>query len=141
MKNSIQIVASLLLLIITISCEKNQHDSDDIYNIWEAKNFVSVESVAYSKEEDNTILLSIEESGDYQLQLDVNSCYGSIIKITKSEIELSTAGCTEICCDSEFSERLVQLLPQVETYSIVGGELHLFVPEWGYISFEKVRLE
>jgi heat shock protein HslJ len=51
-------------------------------------------------------------------------------------IQLSASGCTKMCCDSEFSKKFVQMLPQVESYQIEKNKLKLDVPGWGWINLK-----
>lgn len=44
--------------------------------------------------------------------------------------------CTEACCDSQFSQKLATMLPEVTTYEIDGSVLKLHIPQWGYIECE-----
>ena len=136
MKLKVQILVSLIIILFSTSCNDEHPNIEDIYHTWEAKSFASFESRGYLKNEENTISLLLEKSGTYQLHLDVNGCRGEISGISKSQIKFTPAICTEICCDSEFSQKLAQILPEVRNYSIGGNRLTLSVPDWGLIFFE-----
>ena len=127
----------VIFIMLVSSCKKDDPiTASNIFNTWEAKLLLSIESKGYPKNEDNQILLVIEESKEYQLQLDVNGCLGTILKITDTEIQFSAAVCTEMGGDSEFSMKLAEMLPQVKSYTIVENNLRLSVPDWGMIIFE-----
>jgi len=98
---------------------------------------MSIESVAYPKNENNKILLTFLKSGTYQLKLDINSCGGNFSLGKDNQINIGSTACTEACCDSEFSGKLAMMLSQVSTYGIEGNTLKLNIPGWGYIEFEK----
>jgi len=127
-------LAIFSMLVILLSCHKD-HDShiNSVLHTWEVKNFMSVESVTYPKIEGNRILIAFNQDGTYQLHLDVNHCLGTFRAGLNSQIEIGSSGCTKICCDSDFSVKLVEMLPQVISYFIDGKKLYLNVPEWGYV--------
>ena len=127
---------SILILMFTlISCNKDKEENSILFSTWEAKSFMSVESVAYPKNENNKIMLTILPSGTYQLKLDVNSCGGIITWEKNNQLKIDSPACTEACCDSKFSEKLVAMLSKVSSYSIEGQTLKLNVPQWGHIEF------
>ena len=130
---------SLLFLIFLFSCKKNEEGKvvpEDICHSWEIVDFMSVESVYYAKDPQKTILITFTTDNSYELKLDVNSCSGNFTINSDNEIEITGPGCTEICCDSDFSEKIVIMLPQVESYTFEGETLKLHVPAWGWINLE-----
>lgn len=134
MKNYLILTTTAFLLIL-LSCHKDKGVTvPEIYNIWEVKSFMSIESTAYPKDANNKILVIFDIKGTYSLTLDVNHCGGNFIAGDKNQIQIDSPGCTEICCDSAFSEKLAAELSAVTTYSITGSTLHLNIPQWGYIS-------
>ncbi|BBE20295.1 hypothetical protein AQPE_4486 [Aquipluma nitroreducens] len=134
MKTKILII--LILFVVLIACNKDDEANvDNLYHSWEAKSFMSVESAAYPKTEGRKIGLVFFKDGTYGLNLDVNGC-GGTFKVSDNSIEISSAMCTLICCDSKFSEKLAIMLPKVTTYKIDGKTLKLNVPQWGYIELE-----
>ena len=122
-------------MVTLISCNKDKEVNSVLFSTWEVKSFMSIESVAYPKNENNKIMLTILPSGTYQLRLDINSCGGIITWEKNNQLEINSPTCTEACCDSKFSEKLVTMLPKVTSYSIEGRTLKLNVPQWGYIEF------
>ena len=138
MKNHLILVATALFLIL-ISCHKDKGvATPEIYNTWEVKSFMSLESVSYTKDPNNKIMLFFDQKGTYSLVLDVNHCGGNVTVSDNNQIQISAPGCTEICCDSDFSQKLAAELSAVTSYSITGQTLQLVVPGWGYISCELV---
>jgi heat shock protein HslJ len=129
-----------ILLLLLLSCNKHQDLADNnLYHTWEAKNFMSIESVAYPKNENTPILLTFKKDGTYSLKLDINNCGGSFTSGKDNQLEFDFPACTEACCDSQFSQKLATLLPEVSTYKLDGRELKLNVPQWGYIELELVE--
>jgi len=136
MKTSV-ILNTILLLLVLISCHHDQDlNTNVIYHTWEAKSFMSIESVAYPKNENSKILLTFDENGSYHLRLDINSCGGNFTSGKNNQLEIESPACTEACCDSKFSEKLATMISKVTTYSISGNTLKLNVPQWGYIELE-----
>ena len=136
MKTSLVIL--LILFLNLNSCNKD-NESSGLYHTWEAKEFMSIESVAYPKNENTKILLSFNSSGTYHLKLDVNSCGGNFATGKNNHLEIESPACTEACCDSKFSEKLASMLQKVTTYEISGSTLMLNVPQWGFIELELVK--
>lgn len=130
------ILTAIFLLLILISCKKDEDKNSVLFSTWEAKSFMSLESVAYPKNENNKILLTFNKSGSYHLKLDINSCGGNFTSGKNNQVEMESPACTEACCDSKFSEKLAIMLPKVTSYSIDGKTLNLNVPQWGYIELE-----
>ncbi len=135
--NRFQIALITFLMIALFSCEKNESNIDtEIYGRWKATGFISVESVLYSRKDGFNPVIEIKNNGSYNLKLDANSCIGNYTLSNNNFIALSASGCTKICCDSEFSLKLVQMLLQVKSYKIESNNLKLEVPGWGWINLE-----
>ncbi len=131
----ISILATLILMFTATYCNKEEGKplASGLYNTWEAKGFMSIESVAYPKNENSKILLTFSKSGTYSLKLDINSCGGSFTMGQNNQLKVESPACTEACCDSKFSEKLAAMLPKVTSFEIEGKILKLNVPQWGYI--------
>lgn len=127
-----KIFAIILLLALVFSCRKDD-DHSGLFQTWEAKEFMSIESAAYPKNENTRVLLTFSRSGSYHLKLDINSCGGNFATGKNNQIEMETAACTEACCDSKFAEKVAAMLSRVNSYEISGKTLKLNVPQWGYI--------
>lgn len=133
------ILTVLFLSLILISCGKDESSGNSLYQTWEAKNFISFESVTYPKNENTSVLLAFKTDGTYSLKLDINSCSGSFISEKSNQLEIEAPACTEACCDSKFSGKLASVLSGVTSFRIEGRTLKLDVPQWGYIEFELVK--
>lgn len=129
----------LISIVVLVACKKDKGIHPDLYNTWEAKSFVSIDSRAYNKNENTKILLTLYKNGTYRLRLDINSCSGEYTVDSNNRIIFSYAACTEACCDSEFSLKLIEMLSKVSSYNIDGNSLQVNVSQWGFISFELVR--
>ena len=140
MKTAIRILTCFSILFILMSCHKDSDsEADSIFHTWEAKHFISLESLGYPKIDGNRILITFNTDGTYHLQLDMNQCNGTFQPGSQSLIIIGAAGCTKICCDSDFSIKLAEMLPKVTSFKIDGNSLQLNVPQWGWIEFERVK--
>jgi len=138
MKNLKLKIVLLVLVVLIGACNDNDEClcPDDINGKWEVKEFMSIESVLYAK--DNSYNPSIEFVGDgtTNIRLDINACFGSYETGKNSSITISDSGCTEACCDSDFSLKFMEMLPLVSTYEIENDTLKLHASSWGWIVLE-----
>jgi len=133
-------VLILLSALVFFSCDNSEkEDKSDIYGKWEATEFMSVESVSYSKDNGFNPLIEFKNDGTYLIKLDVNGCFGDFTLSNGNSISISASGCTKMCCDSQFSQKFIQMLPQVKTFEIEGSNLQLNIPGWGWIELEAVK--
>lgn len=132
------LTSTILLLIVFLSCREDD-DHSGLFQTWEAKEFMSIESVAYPKNANTKVLLTFNRSGSYNLKLDINSCGGNFATGKSNQIEIETAACTEACCDSKFAEKVAAMLSRVTSYEISSKTLKLNVPQWGYIELQLVN--
>ena len=127
-------VLVFVIFLSFVSCNKDEKIAKDIYNRWEIVDFISLESVAYSKNNNYNPIIQFHKEGNYMLELDKNSCMGSFNLSFGNTIEISAAGCTKLCCDSKFSEKITSVLSNVESYEIDNNKMKLKIPEWGWIN-------
>ncbi len=140
MKTVFQISVLLVILLIPGSCHKdNTPATVTLFHTWEATEFISLQSVNFQKDKNNKILITFNESGTYQLKLDVNSCTSTFKSDVANVIDIGIPACTEACCDSEFSKKFTALLPSATSYDINGNILMLNVPNWGTIKLQLVQ--
>lgn len=125
-----------VVLFSFISCNKDDKIAKNIFNSWEIVNFVSLESGAYPKNNDYNPIIQFNKDGSYLLQLDVNNCNGNYTLSEENEITITTSTCTYVCCDSDFSEKITAMLPQVTSFNINKNKMKLDVPGWGWINLE-----
>jgi heat shock protein HslJ len=124
-------------MLAIFSCEKKETDEKaSIYGKWVATDFMSVESVLYEKKDGFNPVIEFRSDGSYRLELDINSCQGDFTLSNSNSISLSASGCTKMCCDSEFSKKFTQILPQVESYHVENNKLKMEVSGWGWINLE-----
>ena len=127
----------LMAAILFLSCNENEHNcTTDLNNKWEATEFKSIESVHYTKVDGKNPVVEFKANGTIIFQLDKNNGIGTFEIIGNKKLEITNLGWTDMCCDSSFSEKFVEMLPQVTSYSIEEKTLNLYVPEWGWIELK-----
>ncbi len=124
-----QIKLQILIFIITLSliswsCAKEDINIDITSSTWEVVKIKNQGESSYSRAKDDYIL-KFENDSTYTLELDVNSCFGTYKILDNGSIEISGLGCTYICCDNEYSDKLSQLIPKMTSYFGKGKELIL----------------
>ncbi len=125
------------ILLGMASCQKIEGPAGNVFQTWEVKDFVAVGETS-SNEGGVPIYFSINGDYSYDLQLDANSCSGSILKISDKYIVLNGPVCTEICCDSPFAARFSELISQISMYKVSDNMLRLYVDDWGFVECELV---
>ncbi|MCY1721135.1 META domain-containing protein [Prolixibacteraceae bacterium Z1-6] len=139
MKKSVFNLFVFMFLFALTACDNDDCSCDDeIYGKWEAKEFMSIESVLYVKNNDYNPVIEFKNDGSYHLGLDVNTCFGDFDLEENQVLSISDAGCTEACCDSDFSQKFTSMLPQVSGYEIETSTLILEVEGWGWIELARV---
>lgn len=123
----------LAVFALTATCKHIDGPASNVFQTWEVKNFVSVETVTYDKKDSSKILLSINSNNTFTVKLDVNACTGSLAVLNELNIIFNSPLCTEACCDSPFAERFAELLPYITMYKIDDNMLRLSIPQWGFI--------
>ena len=137
MRNTLLFLTLFLVSIGFVSCSDDDNcacNDASLLGKWEATDFLSLESVMYSKDNDYNPVIEFRADGTMEILLDVNRCGGNFELGKDSTIQMGNAGCTEACCDSQFSQKFVAMLPRVETYDMDDSSLRLMVSEWGWIN-------
>ena len=137
MKNLTYWVVFFTMLLSACSDDDDCGCTGDIYGKWEAKAFMSVESRGYPKDDDFNPTIEFKSDRTADVQLDVNACFGDFELQGENVIQISEMGCTEACCDSDFSQKFIEMLPQVNSYEIEDNTLKLHVSMWGWIELNR----
>lgn len=140
MRNSVLKLFVFSLLISFYACNDDDCGCNDgnIVGKWEVKEFMSVESVLFAKDDDYNPTIEFKSDGTTAIRLDVNSCFGDYELGDEPTINISDSGCTKICCDSDFSKKFIEMLPQVGSYEIEDNMLKFIISGWGWIELELV---
>lgn len=97
-----------ILVLTLISCDASTKEfigtSWVVSDLTENDNKISVT---------NDVILTIKSATEFTLKLDKNNCFGTYTISGNGDIKLSDLGCTEMCCDSEFSMAVSQALYKV----------------------------
>lgn len=132
------IITVLFFAAVLCSCNDIKNENPDIYGKWQIDNLLSLESLAYPKDNGFSPWIEFKESGSFQLKLDANTGIGSFTFIGDDSVHFSNVAVTKICCDSEFSKKFLLMLPQVTAFKFEEQTLELHVPSWGW--FELTRI-
>jgi hypothetical protein len=128
----------ILYFVLFIVCNDAFYGCETtIYGKWQVKEFLSVESVLYAKDNVCKPVIEFKNEGTIEICLDVNQCFSDFELLAESGIRISDIAGTKACCDSDFSLKLITMLPEVVTYELEDDDLKLIVPGWGWILLEK----
>ena len=139
MKKYLFPIVIVLFSVFVFSCDKDEDESpvvEDIYYNWEVVDFMSIESMLYSKDNNYNPRIEFKQDGSFNIKLDINSCSGSFEIKPDNQIAISLVVCTEACCDSDFSTKFAAMLSRVESYDLEDDQLRLDVPAWGFINLK-----
>jgi heat shock protein HslJ len=113
-KNTHMKTTFLSILVFTlISC--NASSKEFIGTSWKV---TSIQSNGSVEKATNEVILTIKSDTEFTLQLDKNNCFGTYSITGKNKIQLGDLGCTEMCCDSDFSLAVAKALPTVSTINL-----------------------
>jgi heat shock protein HslJ len=117
--------AMLYLIFLTLlSCKKENINIDITSDKWEV--ISGKESgQTFSDKPKEIYILHFSSDSTYRVKLDVNDCFGKYVIPEKGKIDFENAGCTEVCCDSEFAENLLKMLIKINGYFVKGDVLTL----------------
>lgn len=80
----------------------------------------------------NEVILTIKSETEFTLKLDTNNCFGTYTVTGKNNMKLENLGCTEMCCDSDFSMAVSNALYKVsninftkETAALSGNDVKI----------------
>lgn len=126
----IQILLYLVITSLGFSCSKEKQEV--IENIWEVES-IKEHADSTIKNAPNIYTLSFKNKKQYQLKLDVNSCSGDVSFKSNNKINFNAMGCTYVCCDSDFAEKLIGLIEKMNHYKttqtilLIEGENGIFI--------------
>ncbi|MDY0142035.1 MAG: META domain-containing protein [Bacteroidales bacterium] len=121
--------------IVSSSCKKDLTNEVDItQSLW------IVKSIKTDKEQlkpDHEYILEFLNDSLFNLNLSVNSGGGKYKLVSKGNILIDTFDpYTEICCENDFDNSLLYLLPKVIEYEVLRNIL-IFKSSEGEIEFKK----
>lgn len=105
--------ATLIILLVSFACKKSD-DQTSILQKWQVEGYLEhIDSVAQYPT--SKIYIEFKSDKTFNIQLDANNCSGKFNKEEK-RLSIEDLACTEICCDSAFSLKLLALLSKVDSY-------------------------
>ncbi len=103
------------------SCDKTV-SKDSILGKWEV---ISLYKGKNFEKGNTDYILEFSKNLTVRLNLDVNSCAAEYSGLCDDCISFSAFRCTEICCDNEFSTKLIEVLQEATEYEINSDILTL----------------
>jgi len=126
---------SLLTVLTLTNCKKDASADVTLFGKWKVEGYVaSSSSLAQTSATD--IYLTFNNNKTIDISLEANECSGSFT-IEASAITILDVGCTEICCDSDFSLELMDLIQLVESHHFTNDQLNLTGPDFLNIRLNK----
>ena len=122
-----------ILVLTLISCDASTEEF--IGSSWKVTELTTNETTVKAA---NDVILTIKSRTDFSLQLDTNNCFGTYAITGKNNIKLEGMGCTEMCCDSDFSMAVVNALYKVSKIQLKKDQVSLS-SDAVEIKFEKVK--
>lgn len=127
-KMTIQFVLTVFFIPIIIRCSKEKKII--INNDWQVES-IKIHSDSALRFPVNTYILSFEKrkysikKSTYSIKLDVNYCSGKVCFQNNNKIKFERAACTFACCDSDFAEKIILMLDDINKYKLSNETLIL----------------
>jgi heat shock protein HslJ len=125
--------------LIVMSCNKDKTDIFDITeHQWKLMS-VTVENETFKpKENKSRYVLEFISGTHFSFDLSINDGGAKFEIHSKGEIDIENGAFTEICCNNEFDEKLLEVFPKnnVFTYTVIGNTLTLKSTD-GEVKFKK----
>ena len=115
---------AIIISLCSTSCHKEDINIDITLHDWEVVKIKSATASSFSKTQE-IYILSFTSDTRYSINLDVNDCSGEYQIPSKGNIIIGYASCSEACCDTDFAEDLIRLLPKMTSYYGKGEKLFL----------------
>ena len=112
----------IIIIAVLFACSKEKQTVID--GRWEVEGFIAHQDSAL-RLAPNSYVLSFSNGRDYSINLDANSMSGKVVFKLNNKIEFTSGAITEICCDSEFAEKLILLLFEINKYELNDNILTL----------------
>jgi heat shock protein HslJ len=119
----VRLLIAIIPLVILFSCKEDDDSDATIFGKWKVEGYVANAS-SPSKTASTDAFVTFNNDKSVNLTLEINTCTGTFT-LNSDTLLIKDIGCTEACCDSEFSLELTELLPRVEGYYFTNGKLNL----------------
>jgi heat shock protein HslJ len=109
-----------ILSLLLLSCDKADIEIL-VETDWVAESIQRENGIILTPDAD--YILSFENDHQFGLKLDINLC-GGRVDFKKETVDFSEGiYCTRACCDSEFANTLIQLLPENTHWKLSNNQL------------------
>ena len=116
-----KVLLFILIMILNFSCEVD-NEVQTIYGKWEVISLYNEESIV-QENNGNHYILEFENDSIAKLSLDVNNCMTKCAISNYGQINFKIFNCTYMCCDSDFSVNLLEVLKTTKRYEIIDNIL------------------
>lgn len=115
-------IVLIFFIISVFACEKDKTDSEDIAeNKWKLE-YIKTDGIKESP--DDTYVLEFINDSIFYMDLSVNHAGGKYNIPSKGILEITSYGAmTEVCCENDFDNKLIEKLPLSESYTVTQNEL------------------
>lgn len=124
-------------LLALSACKKENINVDLLGNQWQAVK-LKKEGATFYKKAKGEYLLTFGAGNNYGFSLDVNDSGGDYEISSPGTIAMDFNFFTLVCCDSDFANEAVELLPKMTSYVEKGDKLTFWGNE-GEIVFKRVE--
>ena len=131
MKSTIKIILLGQVLVILLSCAKNNNDWKDYTDSLDITEFIwRLEHLKINgdiKAHETEYILHINNDSLFMMNFSVNGAGGFYKIIENGKIEFwNYHAFTEMCCDNEFDAKLSTTLIKTKAYKVLGNDLIIF---------------
>jgi hypothetical protein len=117
---TIQTLILVLLASLHLACTPERREVTS--NEWIALSLSGINGDSSSNPPAEYIL-RFPQRRSFSIQLDVNSCGGTVQFQPNNVILFNGIGCTEACCDSEFATRMLAIMGVVNRFQFNNDQL------------------
>lgn len=119
----------LIVLFLWTGCDKKNLPDDLRGIVWKLEGLVRANGNWEPNDAEQEIRFEFLVPNGVRIQLPVNDCGADVVVLTEGQIRLGTVACTEVCCESQYTEDFMAILSQVVSYYVKGKKLYLQGPQ------------
>jgi hypothetical protein len=125
------------ILLIVFACKKEAKEITQ--HQWKVKS-IRVHPDSSSRISTEDYILSFEDKYSYSFNLSINSCGGEVQFKSKNKVNFDDAACTLACCDSDFSQKSLDILTKSEVFEL-NDDVLIFKTNNGNqsVNFQKIN--
>ena len=111
-------ILTILLTLSLVACSKDDIDVSNLLYIWTVVSIQTIDSIILYIPPEEKVTITFQKNNTFNVQLEVNVCEGNFNIAVPNSMSINSVGCAYAYCDSEFSQKFIELLPQTTTYTI-----------------------